>query len=340
MIVESLLALAAVAVVIGGLMVLRAHGGPGLAPQEASVALLLDEAPTPAPTFTRAPAATSTIEPPPPIEAAPVTTTITYTIVSGDTISGIAQQFDVGTDELVAANPETLGSPDSLRIGQQVVVPVVAPAVAEAAPDEAAGLVEAPPAVAASGESPAEAPAGPEAAVASSEVDAGLSAMLGVPVLAATPPAVGVEAPPDDAALGTRSAPRRAEDAVAAIERDQSAAVALEAPWPVAPAEGATVTGESPVLRWSSAGVLPAGAHYVLEIRGVDDPLGTDAKLVWIVSNATAARVPGDLRPPLGTARRFSWTVSVRTRTGRLLGEDAGELIGRASAPMTFDWAP
>jgi LysM repeat protein len=305
------------------------------------VALLIDEAPTPAPTFTRAPVATSTLEPLPVQEVAPVTSTITYTIASGDTISGIAQQFDVGTDELVAANPETLGNPDTLRIGQQVVVPVSAPPVSEGSPGEASAVAEAPPGGdAIAGGVPAEPPPSGDEIAPLAEIDAGLSLKLGVP--AAPEPALNDPAAPmtEDVTIGTRSAPRRAESAVAAIERDQLAAAALEAPWPVAPAEGATLTGESPVLRWSSAGILPAGAHYVLEIHGVDDPPGTNPKLVWIVSNATAARVPGDLRPPLGTARRFTWTVSVRSRTGRLLGEDAGDLIGRASAPMTFDWAP
>ena len=115
---------------------------------------------------------------------------------------------------------------------------------------------------------------------------------------------------------------------------------ALRAPWPIAPAESASVAGESPVLRWSSAGVLPAGAHYVIELRGADDEPTASPKLVWIVSNATAARVPGDLRPPLGTAKRFLWTVSVRSRTGRVIGDDPGELIGQPSAARTFDWAP
>lgn len=340
---ESLLALLGVLIVVGGLMALRARGGPGLAPEEAVVAQLIDEAPTPAPTFTRAPASTSTVAPPTVLPDAPAATGIvTYTIASGDTLSGIAQQFDVGTDELVAANPDTLGRPDALRIGELVTVPVAPPAAAGAPPAEAA-LQEAPAAT--------DPTAGvPAAAV---EVDAALSAMLGVPIAPTPDPdsgeadvpgasaLAGADPLPAESGASAQTGPRSPlpSDSILSINNADLAAASLRAPWPIAPAEAASVAGESPVLRWSSVGVLPAGAHYVIELRDADDPQA-GSQLVWILSNATAARVPGDLRPPLGTSKRFVWTVSVRGRTGKVVGDDPGLLIGRASPERTFDWLP
>jgi len=56
------------------------------------------------------PAATPTPQPP-----------ITYSVQAGDTLSAIAQQYDVSTEALVAAND--LPDPDVLQIGQILVIP-------------------------------------------------------------------------------------------------------------------------------------------------------------------------------------------------------------------------
>ena len=43
---------------------------------------------------------------------------------SNDTMSSIAEQFDVALDDLIAANAENIPNPDKLQIGDQVIIPV------------------------------------------------------------------------------------------------------------------------------------------------------------------------------------------------------------------------
>jgi LysM repeat protein len=95
-----------------------------------------------------APAATSTQPPPPPPAPAPEPTPEpqTYTVVSGDTLSGIAQRFGVTVDAIVAANGLT--DPDRLALGDELVIPAAegggaAGGGAEGAgEDDAAGATE------------------------------------------------------------------------------------------------------------------------------------------------------------------------------------------------------
>jgi LysM repeat protein len=84
---------------------------------------------TAAPTL--APAPTATAVPPTATQPAPAATATpakaagsranTYRVKSGDTLSGIAQQFDVSLDALLAAN--RIAATATLRIGQVLVIP-------------------------------------------------------------------------------------------------------------------------------------------------------------------------------------------------------------------------
>jgi LysM repeat protein len=47
----------------------------------------------------------------------------TYVVRAGDTLSQIAQQFNVSLDELIAANEENLPDPNNLQIGDELVIP-------------------------------------------------------------------------------------------------------------------------------------------------------------------------------------------------------------------------
>ena len=43
---------------------------------------------------------------------------------SGDTMSKIANRFNVSVDELIAANEDTIKDPDKISIGDQIIIPV------------------------------------------------------------------------------------------------------------------------------------------------------------------------------------------------------------------------
>lgn len=323
---QSVLAVLVVALTTASLLALRRWPRAPLAEPEGNVALLVSQAPTAAPTFTPRPPPSMT--PPPPTAIPPTATAmpavITYTVVSGDTLSGIAQQFQLTTDDLVTSNEDSLESADDLRIGQQLRVPVARVAVAE---DDLGA--EAPPEAAGAGATAAEEPLAEEVARA-----------LGLPpqgaVGAEGPDATTSTAPPRPggaAGVGTDG------QAKSVVEKEIAAARAFPAPWPVAPADGATVTGEGAVLRWSSAGVLPPGVHYAVEIRDADEDTAPPRTL-WVMSNATVLRLPGELRPPRGTSRRLAWRVSVRRRQGGLMGDAAGEPAGPPSPERQLVWSP
>jgi len=111
------------------------------------------------------------------------------------------------------------------------------------------------------------------------------------------------------------------------------------APMPLAPGDLVTVTSEAPLLRWSSAGVLPAGVFYVVVVREAGDPEARP-HLEWVTSNATAVRVPAGFRPALGSTRAIEWSVSVRRRMVRLLGSAEGVMLSPSPEWREFTWAP
>jgi LysM repeat protein len=55
---------------------------------------------------------------------APEPTQRLYIVKLGDTMSRIANRFDVPLEELIAANAENIPNPDSLHVGDQVIIPV------------------------------------------------------------------------------------------------------------------------------------------------------------------------------------------------------------------------
>ena len=67
--------------------------------------------------------ATPTAQPTP--TAAP--TPVLYVVQPGDTLSGIASRFGVSLAELIDANRERLPDPDRLNIGDELIIPAVAP---------------------------------------------------------------------------------------------------------------------------------------------------------------------------------------------------------------------
>jgi hypothetical protein len=77
--------------------------------------------PTREPSATPAPSATATPEPSatPEPQAGPQT----YTVQAGDTFRAIAERFNVSVAELLEANDLTPAQADSLRVGQELIIP-------------------------------------------------------------------------------------------------------------------------------------------------------------------------------------------------------------------------
>jgi hypothetical protein len=59
--------------------------------------------------------------------AEPEPTQRTYTVKAGDTMSRIANRFDVPLDQLIAANEDNIPNPDALQIGDVVIIHIVEP---------------------------------------------------------------------------------------------------------------------------------------------------------------------------------------------------------------------
>jgi LysM repeat protein len=111
-----LLGVAAVVIAAVALFFLPALLGIGNAPGATA---------TPNPTAAASGAAASDV----PIDptAVPGPTMQVYIVQAGDTMSRIANQFGVPLQALIDANKEAIPNPDTLQIGQEVIIPVTAP---------------------------------------------------------------------------------------------------------------------------------------------------------------------------------------------------------------------
>ncbi len=77
--------------------------------------------PTPKPYQTDSPRSTSTVIPVLTTLTLPTPTPILYTIVMGDTLSAIAQRYNISVDALLAANPGV--QPGALKVGMKLAIP-------------------------------------------------------------------------------------------------------------------------------------------------------------------------------------------------------------------------
>ncbi|MCU0505561.1 MAG: LysM peptidoglycan-binding domain-containing protein [Chloroflexi bacterium] len=79
---------------------------------------------SPTPVATAGASAAPSVAPTP----VPSPTPFTYTVKAGDTLSGIAAKYKVSVDDMLAANPD-LTDPNSLQVGQVLVIPLPASSV-------------------------------------------------------------------------------------------------------------------------------------------------------------------------------------------------------------------
>lgn len=90
---------------------------------------------TPKPYQTASPQPTSTIIPPLTTITLPTPTPVIYTIAKGDTLSGIAQRFNVTLEALMAANPGVQAG--ALTVGTKLVIPAGSLATSQPIPTPA-----------------------------------------------------------------------------------------------------------------------------------------------------------------------------------------------------------
>jgi LysM repeat protein len=88
----------------------------------AGMFLLLRDRVTIAPTAQPAAVPAGSTATAPPGAALPAATPVVHIVQQGDTITGLALQYDVPAEDIVAANQ--LASPDFLRVGMELIIPV------------------------------------------------------------------------------------------------------------------------------------------------------------------------------------------------------------------------
>jgi hypothetical protein len=109
------------------LLFLAACGQPAATPTPAPASLVPYQTPVPTPSPSLIPAQTGA--------SLPTPTAITYTVVQGDNLSGIAKRMGISLEDLVNANPGV--SPSALAVGTRLVIPSLNQGPAEPEPTPA-----------------------------------------------------------------------------------------------------------------------------------------------------------------------------------------------------------
>ena len=298
---------------------------------EPSATQLPTQTPTPEPTATptQAPTATPTAIP---TEAPKQTGIVTYKVVSGDTLSGIATKFDISWQALADANK--LNSRSTLRIGQELVVPGASPAAGNHA------------------STPASSTAPQKYTVKSGDSLATIAAQYGITYqeLAAANglttstrlrigqelviPGKGAAAQP--VLTATPSAPPTARPAT---PTNAPAAELLPVPALISPGDQTPFSGSTAFLElvWSKVDGLPTGGGYRVSIRWTEQ--GAPMEYLVPLTTATSIRMPswlfGKADQP---ARQYSWSVRVVRPTTDGQGGEKDVLLSPSSATRVFYW--
>ncbi len=276
--------------------------------------LALTPSPTPTftatPTFTPTPTATPTITPTP--TPAPTATPIIYTVQPGDTYYGIAGQFGIDLEGLLAANPQA--STNALQPGQTLIIPTPTP-LAETptpTPEPLSGLINYP--VERGDTIQAIAirfHVDPAVILANNDIPDPNRLQVGQVLIIP----VGTFTPTPTPAITATPTP------------------GWQAPVLISPAQNAVYAGEpGPLLRWVAQGLLPQDAWYQVHVQYVDPHLPSPAP---VLTKATSYRLPQTWRPPSGAiAPELRWWVRIvrRSRQGQLIP------LSPPSPIRTFQW--
>jgi LysM repeat protein len=298
-------------------------------------ATLPAEAPTLAPTAepTATPTATETPTATPTATAAPtqIPGRTTYKVKSGDTLSSIASQFGISWQELAAANG--LNSRSTLRIGQELVVPLpggsVAPTAAPPAQSPTTYTVQ-------SGDSLSSIAqrygitwqelANANGLTGSSRLNVGQKLII--------PGTGGPAQPAPTATSAPVVAATRTPTAAPPPEQPQVPAPVLVSPSDQTPYSG---PGDYIELVWEQSADLPAGAQYQVLIRWTEG--GVPMEYPDMRTTAKSIRMPlwlyGKADQP---ARQYVWSVRVVQSVTDGQGGQKDILLSPSSATRVLYW--
>jgi LysM repeat protein len=353
MVIESLIVVVVVGLAVTGMLWLRRSWTASVAPEQVAVDNLVTARPTDVPTYTPPATAAPTEPPGTAVPPAPTTApeTAVHVIVSGDSLYGIALQYGVTIDDILAVN-EGMTTESFLGIGQELRIPAAQSDEAEPPATQVAqdpgpatpvpGASDGATQTASAASVPADGPTDTAAAAGTGADQAtGVTETAGITQTTGTAPAgVGAAGTAADRLLGQEA------------NLDGGAAESFGPPLLLAPGHGQMVAEDMPLLRWASAGILPPGAYYVVLLRDAPegaaeaDPAPAEAvdtettTLEWVLTNATALRVPSAFRPSFGSSSAIQWTVGVRRRTNGLLTDETGIPLGPNAHWRSFTWSP
>lgn len=320
-----ILAVIAVAVISGSAILGLRLSGTTSPTIEPTVALTPISTPTRAPTATptQTPSPTPTLPPSPTPTPVPP---IEYVVQQGDTLLGIALQFDVTTDQIIAYN--NLDS-DIIVEGQTLLIP---------------------PPIPTPGPSPTLRPGEPtvESApyvlhtVRPGETLSTIAEQYGISVAVLR---AANDIPEDSETIQVnqvltipRSTPTPTPRVIEASTPTPTPGIMrYPAPPMLYPPDGAVFTGADATiaLQWASVGILDEREYYALELI-VPGAEGTQTIQVYL--RATSWRVPSELFPPETVDNRvFTWRILVVRQIGG--GENATyRIISPAPRRRVFIW--
>ncbi|NOX62122.1 MAG: LysM peptidoglycan-binding domain-containing protein [Chloroflexi bacterium] len=274
--------------------------------------------PSPTPTATLTPTATPTATPTPTRTPTPTITPtptpIFHTVVSGDTYLGIAGQYGVTLDDLLAANNRT--TKDLLRVGQVLLVPPPRPEEQRfpgVTPEPLTGTLN--------------------YTVQQGDTVNGIAIHFQIDVSKI----LEANDIPDPNNLVPGSVliiplgEEEEEEATDAIRPTPE--VAFPAPILISPPNQAEMPFEPPpLLRWVTVGLLPEDAWYQVRLNyrdpGLDDPEP-------ILTKATSVRLDPALRPPDDAV---SPGIFWRVRVVRMDADNNATPLGPPSKMRYFNW--
>jgi LysM repeat protein len=285
--------------------------------------------PTATPTATETPTATATAT------AAPtqIPGRTTYKVKSGDTLSSIAAQFGIPWQDLAAANG--LNSRSTLRIGQELVVPLpggsVAPTAAPPAQSPTTYTVKSGDSLSSIAQSYGitwQELANANGLTGSSRLNVGQKLIIPGTSGASQP------APTTAPVVAATRAPTRAPTSAPPPEQPQIPAPVLVSPADQTPYSGA---GDYIELVWEQSADLPAGAQYQVLIRWTEG--GLPMEYSDMRTTAKSIRMPlwlyGKADQP---ARQYTWSVRVVQSVTDGQGGQKDILLSPSSAARVLYW--